>query len=646
MLESALKQKKERMNSHSKKGNTFRHLIMDCLAFIFLGLMPSCRPPSSQISTENRDQQTLIQANIVPKLALRAIPAKTESVQLSSIKKEVTPSPPIKQKFTPSDRMWGHLLLPAQAVGRLHESLQNLKNKNDDFSVVLYGDSHTQGGFIGEALGQTIVDELQLEQKIISPGFVSLAHPIQTEAKVNSTGIWLRQNWLYSSDQGSFGPLGIAFATQDRTASMRLNIGEHQGVQVTAYFERTGQELPFCLNVLQKSSALSEDLSKPASNETAQQVCHQPTPLAENDEKLGKLTIVLNQEESLSLNLKKGAHISPQILRKREKFGRILKRKRARLRKRYPRLKRSEINKKIKRPSYAKKPHLLLPNKPYLQFLGFEVKHLNSPVTINSMGVRGATVWSPHTQGDETIDQWIGLKQPKLLALWFGTNTAAREGGSLEVYKRRYQEFLQRIKKASPRAACLVILPPDFGRRDRNCFLTKTQRRLLKRKSKRQSFLESLSNTRHQRVCDPDQLINTRKRGRHRFPVPEVKNDQQWETYKAQCQYRAPLYLEDIINVQKEVALTEGCAVYDTYNAMGGQGGIQTWACAETERWAQYDLVHLSQTGYRALGARIAQGLLSVLDEAPVNPQPLAPPILEKSQDHLEEMTQSISPIK
>ena len=124
-----------------------------------------------------------------------------------------------------------------------------------------------------------------------------------------------------------------------------------------------------------------------------------------------------------------------------------------------------------------------------------------------------------------------------------------------------------------------------------------------------------------------------KKRGRNRYPVPEVRTLSQWETYKQSCTYAPPHLLTNLIQLQREVALEEDCAVYDTFSAMGKAGGIHKWACAEPERWAQFDLVHLTPQGYQALGARIAQGLYSTHSTAPLPPPALTPP--EQDEEHI-----------
>ena len=64
-----------------------------------------------------------------------------------------------------------------------------------------------------------------------------------------------------------------------------------------------------------------------------------------------------------------------------------------------------------------------------------------------------------------------------------------------------------------------------------------------------------------------------------------------------------------IIDVQREIARTEGCAFFDTRAFMGGPLSMLRWVAAEPPL-AREDHVHLSARGYRALGTMLASNLL------------------------------------
>jgi hypothetical protein len=228
-----------------------------------------------------------------------------------------------------SDRIWGHLSLPANVVKKLHKIWRNPPSTT---RVILYGDSHTQGGFLGGAIADELshlisttphdhVAPLAESEDSVpprrSPGWITVNHPIHNRAEVHTRGYWLRQNWIYSYDRGPFGPLGIAFVTQDRNAAMNLTVDQeaerpHEGVEVSAYFHHTGQELPFCLEAVAPASeskrapdqdeishqprAASE--SRATNSTLTQRACHHPNRVSQSpslktyqDSELGSISI-------------------------------------------------------------------------------------------------------------------------------------------------------------------------------------------------------------------------------------------------------------------------------------------------------------------------------------------------------------------
>ncbi|HWL89638.1 MAG TPA: GDSL-type esterase/lipase family protein, partial [Polyangiaceae bacterium] len=68
-------------------------------------------------------------------------------------------------------------------------------------------------------------------------------------------------------------------------------------------------------------------------------------------------------------------------------------------------------------------------------------------------------------------------------------------------------------------------------------------------------------------------------------------------------------HLNEIVEVQREVAKTAGCAFYSQFDAMGGEGSIVAWV-AEPQPRARRDYVHLTREGYTQLGQAMATDLL------------------------------------
>ena len=116
------------------------------------------------------------------------------------------------------------------------------------------------------------------------------------------------------------------------------------------------------------------------------------------------------------------------------------------------------------------------------------------------------------------------------------------------------------------------------------------------------------------RVCQPNALINHRKRGRYRFPVPGVRTMKEWERHRSDCEFRSVRLLDEIVGVQKEVAHEAGCLFFDTLKFMGGPGGMHEWACMKPERQAALDHIHLNAQGYRKLGDGIVDEINRALE--------------------------------
>jgi lysophospholipase L1-like esterase len=64
-----------------------------------------------------------------------------------------------------------------------------------------------------------------------------------------------------------------------------------------------------------------------------------------------------------------------------------------------------------------------------------------------------------------------------------------------------------------------------------------------------------------------------------------------------------------IVEAQRRAALAEGCAFFDTYGAMGGEGAMRRWY-RSTPRLAFADFRHATPEGYRVIGNMLYKALL------------------------------------
>jgi lysophospholipase L1-like esterase len=71
-----------------------------------------------------------------------------------------------------------------------------------------------------------------------------------------------------------------------------------------------------------------------------------------------------------------------------------------------------------------------------------------------------------------------------------------------------------------------------------------------------------------------------------------------------------PEHMEVIVGTQREVALAEGCAFFDTWAAMGGAGSIYEWLAAKPSL-AEPDLKHLNHRGREVMGENVYRALMA-----------------------------------
>jgi len=335
-----------------------------------------------------------------------------------------------------------------------------------------------------------------------------------------------------------------------------------------------------------------------------------PSP-GEAQQALKQLTVQLPRRHLLRLSTLKGSQVTDRGVKAWRKA-----RKRARRRGRQRRRGRETSN---------LRPDLIYPDRPRLRVLGFHVRYPESVIEWSVLGVSGARVKSAARRHEGAIEALAQLSQAQLFVLWFGTNSAASESVNLESYEQQYRDLIKTLKAGAPEAQCLLITAPDFGRRPARCYLNSKELRVLKRKRKNAWARRLLAEHREARVCAPESLLNHKRRGRYRYPFPNVKNEREWEAYQEECRYHTPALIGQLTELQRRIARDEGCALYDSLKAMGGEGSMKRWACAEP-RWAQLDLVHLSSAGYEALGAHIARSLRYELGLDELAPPPLRPP--------------------
>jgi hypothetical protein len=83
-------------------------------------------------------------------------------------------------------------------------------------------------------------------------------------------------------------------------------------------------------------------------------------------------------------------------------------------------------------------------------------------------------------------------------------------------------------------------------------------------------------------------------------------------------------YLDEVIGIERQIALAEGCAFFDIFSAMGGSGSLARFVQAG---FVHEDLVHPRSHGLDLLGQLLTDALLRgwVESEDPSRQATLAP---------------------
>jgi hypothetical protein len=444
------------------------------------------------------------------------------------------------------------------ALARLHAAL---KPRTDRATVIVhYGDSHTQAAALPQQIRTMVA-----AGRPVAPGFLTHRHPINWDGVVKVTADWTQHNWLRRASKPPFGPMGIAYETNRAGAELSLSLPQDiltQGpIKVTALYGRTPGHRPFSLVVKERTLRFIDFTSEhkiPTPDNAVPKGSSTPPPPST----LGMAEVLL-PPGATELRL-------------------------------------------VTEPAIGRATPLY--------FFGFLIQTDTANVEYDVLGVGSTRPVHLAERGDDTVSAYIQHRQPDLVMTWFGSNSSVDLDLDLSKYGQDYRAHLSRLIAAAPQAACLAIGPPDLARAGKYCYLTQRQRRLADGGRRgRKRLRKILKRTRKAMVCSPNELLNLRKRGRYRFPVPGVKTMDQWKRYVQRCTPKTVLNLRPVITIQRQIAHELGCGYFDSFAYMGGEDAILNWTCRDEDRLAGYDLVHLTTAGYQTLGAAIGRALHQTL---------------------------------
>jgi lysophospholipase L1-like esterase len=221
-----------------------------------------------------------------------------------------------------------------------------------------------------------------------------------------------------------------------------------------------------------------------------------------------------------------------------------------------------------------------------VDLFGVALERLQPGVIVDSLGVVGRRLGSLRSWDWSVIGEQLASRDPRLVALQYGTNEADDRDLDLEAMARYFDETILRIRAAAPTAAILIIGPPDMAVREagKHCDRLKTDAPM----------------------------------------IPE-------------CEWRTPHVLSEIIAVEHAAAARNHVAFFDTFAAMGGADRMDPWYLAEP-RIAAKDRVHLTDIGYQWWADALSSAVLDEyakwrLAQSLPPTRPLEPPPLAKPSD-------------
>jgi lysophospholipase L1-like esterase len=181
--------------------------------------------------------------------------------------------------------------------------------------------------------------------------------------------------------------------------------------------------------------------------------------------------------------------------------------------------------------------------------LGWGVERDARGIVHDSLGVVGASYLTTLRWDEAATARELAARDPSLVLLVFGTNEGFRNDLELGAYAEAIAARVRAIRAAAPRAAILVVGPPDAARK-----------------------------------------LDPRCQG-------------------LACAWATPANIGAVREIQIAAASTLGYQFWDWYGAMGGTGAMRRWVLAEPPM-ARNDHVHFTTLGYSAVAERLFADLM------------------------------------
>lgn len=201
-----------------------------------------------------------------------------------------------------------------------------------------------------------------------------------------------------------------------------------------------------------------------------------------------------------------------------------------------------------------------------IELFGVALERTTPGVIVDALGVVGRRLGHLRSWDWTVIGAQITARAPALVVLQYGTNEADDPTLDLSNLAQAYDDVIARVRQAAPQAAILILGPPDMGMRDAG------------------------------KACDKLAAPADADAG-----VP------------FECQWHTPGLLPLVIDVQRQAAIRNRVAFFDTFAAMGGGNLMDVMFHAEPPL-AYSDHVHFTQLGYERWGSLVLAALLDGYD--------------------------------
>jgi len=237
-------------------------------------------------------------------------------------------------------------------------------------------------------------------------------------------------------------------------------------------------------------------------------------------------------------------------------------------------------------------------------------------VQVVNLGFIGAQIGIMGRWHAPTVEAQIARLDPALIVVAFGTNEGFAPPGRIAAgYEAQFEQRLAALKAAAPKAALVVVGPPDAARYPRYCLPPPPPLRTRSPPKEPAEPRARPSLAAHaigngiigaawppaeppaSAICKP--LTPEERRG---YELMLASKDREL------CRWHAPPALALVRDIQARVAARQGALFFDWSELLDGACGIDRWA---RQGLAARDRVHFRQAGYIRVADRLYDRLMA-----------------------------------